>query len=274
MNFRTWHFLVLAISLFLLAPAPRIASAAVVVDDDFDAVGATPGDDPFDPLDVAWIDPNGGTTFSISGGQMRNQSGATFRWMEGAFDEQPIGQEGSFIRLSVDLRTANVSGINSVDDDDGYRVGLFSSDNRGYFVNIAAGDDASDLSLLKDDGTDTILMGSSGFTQLATVGVGAPTIDDGDLRNFDLLLQRQAAGVLVTLDFNNGANTLSFLDTTSPIQTFSIITGGTGNHPIDFFVDNVLVEAVVVPEPAAATLVLGGLVAIYASRRRRRRAES
>jgi len=75
-------------------------------------------------------------------------------------------------------------------------------------------------------------------------------------------------GVQVDGDYENGAHTLSYHDTTSPVTSIDRIYFGTGNHSVDYWMDNVTVDVEDIPEPSTLALAAIGLLGL---RRRRRR---
>ena len=189
MNSRTALTILVATAACLAASGP--ADAGLLLFDNFDSPGATVGDDANDPTDVPWTGSNspvsssnlsvGNKAFSSPRG-LYNQGGGTYRYATGAVPAlQSLTSPGQSLVLDVQFRTNNAGALNNnVDSNDGYQIGLFAPDNRGYFMNVAAGNDASDLSWKKDTDGNVHLAGAAGNTPLSTFGTGAPTVDDND----------------------------------------------------------------------------------------------
>jgi len=246
------------------------AHGAMLALDTFDVGAATVGDDPGDPNDIAWTEGAGSNLsvesrniFPAQANALKNQGGASFRGHTGAIPTGPISLDdvGAELILSFDFETNNSTGLNNLNggsgDAEGYRFGLFAADGSGYFVNIGVGGTGS-FTIEKDMNTGNSRAAQTGNTLLAEDMTSPPTIDSNDGHTLVLTLARTVAGVQIDANYDSGAATLSIEDTTVPVTSFADIWGGTGDHSIDFWMDNVQVDFV--PEPSA---IVVSLVAIF-----------
>ncbi len=251
---------------------------SLLVYDDFDTKGSSPGDDVSDPTDVPWTaSTGGGLSVGTPPGDppyaLKNQGGGSYRYSTGAIPSVQSLLPAEELVLEVLLKSNNAPAL--PDTEDGYRIGLFGPADTGYFVNIGAAA-AGDLSLWKDDDPGSDLAGATGNTLLAELATGAPSIDENDYHRFVLWLLGTGGGVELTLQyFDDPAGetplVLTATDLAGSLHAFDRILIGTGNHSIDFWVDNVSLRKFV-PEPSSMALgcaALAGL-ALAAWRRRSR----
>lgn len=209
-------------------------------------------------------------------------------------------------RLSVSMDIRFISGVD-INDSSGssnlsFRVGLYNSngtpitaDNQrfdlesgagndfGYFARIPVGDPANTngthARLSKETG---VASGSSEdplFGQDNSSGTGDDveelgqtasfpgTISDYEAHTILFSLERTAGGVLTSIQVDGG---LPFTaeDTASPFETFDTFAMTNMRITTEWRIDNVVIEAVNVPEPALAGLY--GVGAAWALTRRRR----
>jgi len=250
MNYRTALSILLTAAVWHVAGSP--AHADLVLFDNFDSSGATVGDDANDPTDIPWTP--SGTNLSIGSSSysgpraMKDGHGSnTYRYSTGAIPAlQSLTDPGDRLVLTVQLRTNNASGLNGQDKTDGYRLGLFAPDNKGYFLNIAGGDDASDLSWWKDTGSDANLAAASGNTVLGSYGTGAPTIDDNNYDKFRMTFLRTQDGMSLGAEYFDDQSTppvaITAADTSGAVTSFDRVLSGLGDHPIDFWIDDVQLD--------------------------------
>jgi len=229
------------------------ADAGGVLFDDFDSAGATVGDDLSDPTDIAWTGSSSPVTqANISIGNksfsspraLYNQGGGTYRYATGAIPAlQSLTKPGQTLVLDLQFRTNNANGNNSNDTSNGYQMGLFAPNGTGYFMNIAAGNNASDLSWKKDTGPDIHLAGASDNVTLSSYGAGAPTISDDDYDKIRLTFVRTIDGMSMAAEYADDQAatpvTLTAGDTSIPVTSFDRIAVGLGDHGIDYWIDDV-----------------------------------
>ena len=252
--------------------------ATLIVNDTF-GVGGSPsiGDDIDDPADVAWTG-QGGSNLSVDTANfslpnsLKNQGGTNYRYQLGALPGAPLslGNVGDNLTLSTRFRTNNANGLIANAGTDGYRFG-FSNGTTGYILDIGVGGTNS-FRIARDTGGAT-LMGNDVETEfVADLTTGAPTLSDGAWHLFSLSLTRTLTGLTIAADYDSGAASLSFTDSSAVTTDFSDIFIGLGAHPIDYFADDVMVNYTAIPEPTAAGLfLLGGLVLFRVRQRRARR---
>lgn len=251
----------------LFATTTAQATTVQIVNDNFNGTSPaeTSGDDAFVPLDVAWsrIQPSASAPVIGSGQLGDTGSSAKFRGMIGLLPSAfTLTNTGDAIELEADFRSNNAPVLPSVAD--GYRIGLFSS-STGYFMDIGVQNTGS-LTLEEDIGGPNLAGNNANSVVRASVASGAPAITTNSFVHVKLTLTKTATGVQIDADYDNGAHTLSYLDTT-PVTTVDRIFFGTGDHSVDYWVDNVTVETTVIPEPGSLALLgLGGL--LIARRRR------
>ncbi len=243
-------------------------SAAIVANDTFDVAGSTGVDDgATDPLDLGWTASNDGTLTvgnrPAFGGSnaMKNQGGAPYRRNQAdLLSTVSLANVGESIFLSLDLETNNAAGL--PDAQQGYSLGLSDGTNGGYFFWIASGTSGG-LTIVKDDGSGPFANGA-GEMNLATGGTGSINTN-ATAYTLTLGLTRTVNGIMIDADFE-GLSNITFEDTSGIFTEFSTIHNGTGNHSIDWYVDNAVVN--VVPEPSAVGLLGLGILAGLARRRR------
>ncbi len=190
-------------------------------------------------------------------------------------------QVGDAIRLTMNVRFSAYSGTSGVR---WFRFGLYDSNTTpltgdvfsgandvGYWVNVPVSSNTAKVALYKDTATtDGMFVGSTALTPASSA---SSQTADGDftVHTMRLTLERLTAGAAgnVGLSFyfdNLGVAVHSATDASSPLTTFDqiVIQRHNGAKPL---VDNVILETIVVPEPAALSLLgLGGLALL---RRRR-----
>lgn len=208
------------------------------------------------------------------------------------------GAVGDKIIASMDIRF--VSGV-SVEDSEGssnltFRVGLYNSNGTpitadgqrfdlesgtgndfGYFARIPVGDPnntgGTDARLSKETG---VASGSSEdplFGQDSSSGTGddvselgltssfGNTIADFEPHTIVMSLERTAAGVLSSIQVDGGTP-FTAEDTSSPFVTFDQLAMTNMRITTEWRIDNVVIESIVIPEPASIALLFAGLVAI------------
>jgi len=276
MNKQRNSYLLAAVALALPACLPTGALAVQIANDTFDVGAATVNDDPGDPNDLQW-NPVNSSNLSVANfaafttQAMKNQGGTSYRGQTGElpFASLNLVDVGDSISVNLQFTTNNATGLNNNPQADGYRLGLFNSAGEGYFVNLGVGGTA-ELSWNKDTSTGNNPADSTGNSQLAALGSNPPSETDNNDRPWEIVLTKTASGVQLDTDFDG--STLSHEDTTSPITSFDNIWVGTGNHSIDFWIDDVTVdvEGVVVPEPSTTAIAALGLLglALFFHRRR------
>lgn len=243
------------------------AAAEIIVSDTFD-VGASPtvGDDPDDPLDIAWtlsIPSVSGrglvleTLSGLPGDSLRNEDGLLkYRSSLGHLPAAvALASVGDTLSLQVDFkyrsRNANVP--------DAYRLGLFDSSGAGYFFRFGNGT-ARQIAITKDDGTG-FTMDDEGLTDLITAtDASVPSFTVTSAYDLGIELSRTAAGLQVTATVDDYS--LTYEETASPQFVFDTVASGSGDTNIDWHIDNVLVDATVVPVPEPSALALAGAASL------------
>lgn len=265
----------------LFAATQTQATTIQIVNDNFNGVGETVGDDAGVPLDVAWsriqpnATPNIGATKGVGGTPALGDTGSSnqYRGMIGLLPSAfALSDTGDQIVLDADFRSNNAPALPAAGVANGYRVGLFTSSGTGYFIDVGALDqDTAPVNFgsltLEEDTGGSNLAGNDGDSVVRdSVASGAPVINSNAYRHFKLTLTKTATGIQVDADYENGAHTLGYLDNT-PVASIDRIFFGTGGHSVDYWVDNVTVETTDIPEPSSLALLgLGGLLV---ARRRR-----
>ena len=245
-----------------------VAAAEIIVSDTFD-VGASPtiGDDPDDPLDIAWTTskPPGNPSYGLfleilsglPGDSLRNVDGLLkYRASLGQLPAAvTLASIGDTLSLQVDFkyrsRNANVP--------DAYRLGLFDSSGAGYFFRFGNGTQRQ-IAITKDDGTG-FTMDDTGLTDLITAtDASVPSFTNSSAYDLGIELSRTAAGLQVTATVDDYS--LTYEDTASPQFVFDTVASGSGDTNIDWHIDNVLVDATVVPVPEPSALALAAVASL------------
>ena len=244
-----------------------VADAEIIVSDTFD-VGASPtiGDDPDDPLDIAWTPskPPGNPSYGLfletrtgfSGETLRNKDGGLkYRASLGQLPAAvTLASVGDTLSLQVDFEY-RVS-VNALD---AYRLGLFDSSGAGYFFRFGNGT-ARQIAITKDDGTG-FTMDDEGLTDLITAtDASVPSFTVTSAYDLGIELSRTAAGLWVTATVDDYS--LTYEDTASPQFVFDTVASGSGDTNIDWHIDNVLVDATVVPVPEPSALALAAVASL------------
>lgn len=242
------------------------AAAEIIVSDTFD-VGASPtvGDDPDDPLDIAWtlskpsVSGRGlvlETLNGLPGDSLRNEDGSLkYRASLGHLPAAvTLASIGDTLSLQVDFKY-RVSG----NVPDAYRLGLFDSSGAGYFFRFGNGT-ARQIAITKDDGTG-FTMDDEGLTDLITAtDASVPSFTSTSAYDLGIELSRTAAGLQVTATVDDYS--LTYEETASPQFVFDTVASGSGDTNIDWHIDNVLVDATVVPVPEPSAVALAGVASL------------
>ncbi len=279
----TMFRLLLATAVLALPAASALAAPVRIVDDNFNGAGETPGDDAAVAKDVAWSkvqSSSGALSIGASGvggtkALKDGDSGNKYRGAVGQLSSTfVLSDVGDSIVLEADFKSNNAPALPGSGDADGYRVGLFapSGTDTGYFIDIGVQKQDNtgfeSLTLEEDAGGANLAGNDANSVVRDSIGSNPPVINDNNYRHFKLTLTKTAMGVQVDGDYENGAHTLSYHDTTSPVTSIDRIYFGTGNHSVDYWMDNVTVDVEDIPEPSTLALAAIGLLGL---RRRRRR---
>ena len=251
----------------IVAACGRGVDAEIIVSDTFDVgVSPTVGDDPDDPLDIAWTPsrPPGNPSYGLFLETLSGLPGDSLRNVDGLLKYRAsLGQlpaavtlasVGDTLSLQVDFkyrsRNANVP--------DAYRLGLFDSSGAGYFFRFGNGTQRQ-IAITKDDGTG-FTMDDTGLTDLITAtDASVPSFTYTSAYDLGIELSRTAAGLHVTATVDDYS--LTYEDTAAPQFVFDTVASGSGDTNIDWHIDNVVVDATVAPVPEPAALAAAGLAA-------------
>jgi len=261
----------------VVAACGRGVDAEIIVSDTFDVgVSPTVGDDPDDPLDIAWTPsrPPGNPSYGLFLETLSGLPGDSLRNVDGLLKYRAsLGQlpaavtlasVGDTLSLQVDFkyrsRNANVP--------DAYRLGLFDSSGAGYFFRFGNGTQRQ-IAITKDDGTG-FTMDDTGLTDLITAtDASVPSFTVTSAYDLGIELSRTMGGLHVTATVDDYS--LTYEDTASPQFVFDTVASGSGDTNIDWHIDNVVVDATVAPVPEPAALAAAGLAAALCLLRRRAR---
>ena len=263
-----------AVTAGVFASAP-FASAMVIFNDTFDvpAGAATRGDDPADPLDIAFTAERGGASVLDDSAGLGTgfalevsdpAGGYGFIRTLGNFAPQNLAV-GEQLVLSGDFRAIN----DFADNTSALRIGLGNGVDKTYGLTI--GSVAGSGALLRYPNSSA---SGSGSTNLGATKIGDFVFDDDavtgqNANSFSFVVSRDASGLNLNATLN-GVNTLSAEDNSTDASfAFSGLSLGTGSVDTDFRFDNLRLESSLVPEPASALLLFAGGCAL-ASRRRTR----
>lgn len=261
------------------------------IDDTFD-VGATPSrnDDGDDPNDTEWYritTSATGTVLSVAGDDAAGEIGSndamlvdnssSFRRIVTHFESVALEKSGDTIEVGFDVRVPTLPAATG----GAFRFGLFNSkgtlftadgqgtpddDDEGYHIQVGVGTGNS-LLVQEFDGADDVFLGGS--TPNQTVATGSFNIADTLPQYMVMRLTRTADGLRMEY-FVDGQLVASGVDTSSPFYTFDELAIGTGNANFDYYLDNVVVDVMFVPTPAALPAGLAAMGLALARRRRNR----
>jgi len=273
------------------------SSAAIIAHDTFSDGGRSNG---ADPLDLAWYKSLSTMQVAVANDPFIGSGNAlhvdvvdvNIPRVLGTFPLVAVGPNtGDKIRASFDLRL-NDPIPQPVQSGDGnnLRFGLYNSNGNavasdewsesghtGYRSSITTGYDPGGFGRInRDVGTD---MGGGSNTLLSTTKVGTmPDLTDSTLTHSIFIeIERLTLNSLQITMGVDGFLTASAADSgPSLVEAFDeiVIRGGTAAAlPVDFTLDNVLVESIsAVPEPSTSALATIGMLALvlYGWRRRSR----
>ena len=262
---KTCHLL----SLLLLSP---MASGAILFNDTFDipAGAATPGNDGADPNDVAWTS-SGGTFLSVATrsdftGQSLGNTGSSVQWRDNtaSWGSTTLSSIGDTLTYSFRIQTNNAPALPS--QQAGYGGGLFNGSGQGYFFWVGVGGNTN-FSLHEDDGSVANLANDYNANGVSLLGSAGTTTSINANVTFDttITLERVASGLSIEATFDG--DTISFTDTSAPQFTFTQAMTGLGNHSVDWWTDELMVDFTPIPEPSCVMLAL--TPALLLLRRRR-----
>lgn len=235
------------------------ADAAIIVSDTFD-VGAAPtvGDDPDDPLDIAWVSTKPGsgqallieTISGLSGNTLRDQNGFDkYRATVGQLPER-VRLESVGDTLSFQLKFKQRVNFNEAD---AYRLGIVDSGGAGYFFRIGSGTQQA-IAIVRDDGTG-VALDDQGLTVLREeTGGSVPATRNNIVFDLGIDLTRTVSGLQIEASIADYS--LTYEHTLSPLLSFDAVAVGAGNTNYDWHIDDVIVDVTVTPVPEPSTLGL------------------
>ena len=283
---------------------PALAQVQVIVNDSWADGGRNNG---ADPLDADWWTSSASTGIEVSVGALGLVSGTAGRGIHGTFAPQTLGI-GETLRATYTFTTPATVGTALSSP---FRVGLMDFNNAGLAANLSASSTSpqplyiglpgyiadfdvntgatADTSIREHDLTSTLgrLLGTTsewisigsgpdtGYTfapNTEYVGVFAVTRTGAD--SMDIFSSLSQGALLLASDTESDtsgiANHFGVLAFWVNSNTFgSSATPNTGDNGIDF--SNITI-AYVIPEPSTAALLVGGLLVLGRSFRRRAKA--
>ncbi|GEM_PF-4618357 len=281
--------------LFALLSSPGFS--ATIMSDSFESVGATPGADANDPLDIAYFDRLNRTTFSVvtdsvlggAGNQaLRVDSTQSFNVHVGT-----LYNSGGDVPASVSLGSAagdqlsfgfdfRIDG-NISNNGSAFRFGLYNgsgttSDNdsssdssTGYRIRFGTGS-SSGISLNRELGVaNEILLGSSSdFVNVINGSPSGVSINDNVAHSVSLLFTRRGdSGVDISVNLD-GSEVATGTDSSGYVDSFNEVAFGNGNASNDYHFDNIRIETLPIPEPSSfALMAMAFSAGILALRRRK-----
>ncbi len=208
-------------------------SLFVRMNDGFDSVTATAGNDGDDPFDSAWT----GSTLSVAtdatfatGKALNVDPTGTFGGAKGSFTARSLPANGDSITLSFDFRyTAAPTNVSA-----GLRFGLYNSTGAGFCIHHGTGGNGG-------IGINECPDGTFGSGTLTGISSGSKASINDQLKHVIVLkLRKTAAGMVVTSTVDGVTHTGT--DATPVITTFDTVFISNGNQNVDFRLDNVRVE--------------------------------
>lgn len=256
-------------------PLAAVHAANYIVNDTFD-VGASPtvGNDPDDPLDVAWSAMSGSVSLGTpppagpgSGNYLQATTGSDFIRVLGQLpggDPRLVMGVGETLILSMDFAYSE----EAPNAGQGLRIGLVNDNNLGYIATMGIGTNTG-AQLFRDQLSSNQAGGggwNANLTGPDTSGTMLSGIQQGDDHTFRMQLTRVSADTMKVNAWLNGAELEGF-DSTGQHFDFNdgLIVVRHGAHSTNFRLDNIML---LTPEPGRAVLLAGGLL-LLAMRRRR-----
>ncbi len=251
------------------------ADAEIIVSDTFD-VGAVPtvGDDPDDPLDIAWVSTKPGSGQALLIETISGLSGNTLRDQNG-FDKYraSVGQLPERVRLATVGDTLSFQlkfkQRRSLNEADAYRLGVVDSGGAGYFFRIGSGTQQA-IAIVRDDGTGAAL-DDQGLTVLREEAGGSVPATNTTVFDLGIDLTRTASGLQIQASIADYS--LTYEHTFSPLLSFDAVAVGAGNTNYDWHIDDVIVDVTVTPVPEPSTLGLAVIAVLGLSLRGRLRVQ-
>lgn len=273
------HFICAAMILATTASAGR---AAVLVNDTFDAPGATRADDAGDAADLGYYAFTPGSSPAVTsasgGGYLSAVAPPDALFGTGTFPAVTLANLGD--RLSFRFLVRATATGSTPQPLPSLRIGIYNSggtspsDDSAASRAAAADDQGCRLNLLDDPGlfySGTFGRDVSGETLTDYEGgnfIGAARFADGQWHAIEIELWRNEIGVAAHLTYD-GVERFNGPFFNLGVSTFDNIQFMNGTAPLDVQLDNVVVEFTPVPEPAAISAVGVGVACLIGRRRRK-----